>query len=66
MMALRQMRWARHVERMEKMRDPYRPLIGNPEGKREQQGRPRHRWEDNIKIDLLNYITTVCLQFGAV
>ena len=26
-------------------------LVGNPEGKR-PLGRPRHRWEDNIKMDL--------------
>ena len=29
----------------------YRVLVGNPEGKR-PFGRPRHRWEDNIKMDL--------------
>ena len=29
----------------------YRVLVGNPEGKR-ALGRPRHRWEDNIRIDL--------------
>jgi len=29
----------------------YRVLVGEPEGKR-PLGRPRHRWEDNIKIDL--------------
>ena len=29
----------------------YRVLVGNPEGKR-SLGRPRHRWEDNIKMDL--------------
>jgi len=28
----------------------YRDLVGKPEGKR-PLGRPRHRWEDNIKID---------------
>jgi hypothetical protein len=30
----------------------YRLLVGNPEGKR-QLGRPRRRWMDNIKVDLL-------------
>jgi hypothetical protein len=30
----------------------YRLLVGNPEGKR-PLGRPRHRWVDNIKLDLL-------------
>jgi hypothetical protein len=29
----------------------YRVLVGKPEGKR-QMGRPRHIWEDNIKMDL--------------
>jgi len=29
----------------------YRVLVGKPEGKR-PLGRPRHRWEDNIKMDL--------------
>jgi hypothetical protein len=28
-----------------------RILVGNPEGKR-PLGRPRHRWVDNIKMDL--------------
>jgi hypothetical protein len=32
-------------------RDSYRVLVGNPEGKR-PFGRPRHIWEDNIKVDL--------------
>jgi hypothetical protein len=32
-------------------RDAYRILVGRPEGRR-PLGRPRHRWEDNIKIDL--------------
>jgi hypothetical protein len=32
-------------------RNAYRILVGKPEGKR-PLGRPIHRWEDNIKIDL--------------
>jgi hypothetical protein len=32
-------------------RGVHRVLVGKPEGKR-PLGRPRHRWEDNIKIDL--------------
>ena len=32
-------------------RGVYRGLVGKPEGRR-PLGRPRHRWEDNIKIDL--------------
>jgi hypothetical protein len=36
---------------MGEKRNAYRILVGNPEGKR-QLGKPRHRWVDNIKIDL--------------
>jgi hypothetical protein len=36
---------------MGKSRDVYRVLVGKPEGKR-PNGRPRHRREDNIKMDL--------------
>jgi hypothetical protein len=32
-------------------RNVYRVLVGKPEGKR-TLGRPRHRWEDGIKMDL--------------
>jgi len=32
-------------------RGAYRILVGKPEGSR-PLGRPRHRWEDNIKVDL--------------
>jgi hypothetical protein len=37
---------------MGEKRNVYRLLVGNPEGKR-PLGRPRHRWMDNIKMDLL-------------
>jgi transcription termination factor 2 len=47
----RRMRWAGHVARMEEGRGVYRVLVGKPEGKR-PLGRPRHRWEDNIKMDI--------------
>jgi len=36
---------------MGKRRGVYRVLVGKPEGKR-SLGRPRHRWEDNVKMDL--------------
>ena len=36
---------------MEQSRNLYRVLVGKPEGKR-YLGRPRRRWEDNIKMDL--------------
>ena len=48
---LRQLRWAGHVARMEQSRNAYRILVGKPEGKR-PLGRPRRRWENNIKMDL--------------
>jgi hypothetical protein len=47
----RRMRWAGHVARMGEGRGVYRVLVGKPEGKR-PLGRPRRRWEDNIKMDL--------------
>jgi hypothetical protein len=45
------MRWAGHVARMEERRGSYRVMVGKPEGKR-PLGRPRRRWEDNIRMDL--------------
>jgi hypothetical protein len=36
---------------MGEMRNVYRILVGKPEGKR-PLGRPRRRWEDNIRMDL--------------
>jgi hypothetical protein len=45
------MRWAGHVTRRGEGRVVYRVLVGRPEGKR-PLGRPRGRWEDNIKLDL--------------
>jgi hypothetical protein len=47
----RRMRWAGHVAHMGKKRDPHRILVGKPEGRR-PLGRPRCRWENNIKSDL--------------
>ena len=44
-------RWAGHVARMGERRDLCRVLVGKLEGKR-PLGRPRLRWEDNIKMDL--------------
>ena len=45
------MRWVGHVARMGEKVGVYRVLVGKPEGKR-PLGRPRRRWEDNIKMDL--------------
>jgi hypothetical protein len=47
----RKMRWAGYVARMGEGRGVYRVLVGKPEGKKPLE-RPRHRWEDNIKMDL--------------
>jgi hypothetical protein len=48
----RGMRWAGHLARMGKKRNAYRLLEGKPEGKR-PLGRPRRRWLDNIRMDLV-------------
>jgi hypothetical protein len=68
---LRRMRWAGHVARMEEGRNVYRVLVGKPEGKRPLD-RPRHRWEDGIRMDLreirwgdgVNSSGTVCEPSG--
>jgi hypothetical protein len=56
------LRWAEHMAHMRVGKGVYRVLVGRPEGKR-PLGRPKHRWEDNIKlvlkeikIDRANYI----------
>ena len=49
---LGRMRWAGHVVRIGDSRGVYRVLVGKPEGKT-PLGKHRPRWEDNIKIDLL-------------
>jgi len=48
---LRRMRWAGHVAHMGQRRGLYRVLVGNPEGKRPLRT-PRHRRQNNIKMDL--------------
>jgi len=40
-----------HVAYMGEMRNAYKILVRKPEGKR-PHGRPRRRWEDNIRMDL--------------
>jgi hypothetical protein len=45
------MRWAGHVARVGEGLGAYKVLVGRPEGKR-PLGKPRRRWEDNIKMDL--------------
>jgi hypothetical protein len=48
----RRMRWVGHVARMGEKRNAYRLLVGKPEGRR-PLGRPRRRWLDNIRMDLI-------------
>ena len=55
----RRLRWAGHVARMEKGRSAFKILTGKPTGKR-PLGRPRRRWEDNIRIDL----EEICINAG--
>ena len=47
----RRMGWEGHVARMGEKRGVHSVLVRKPEGKR-ALGRPRRRWEDNIKVDL--------------
>jgi hypothetical protein len=47
----RRMRWAGHVARKGEVRGASTILVGMHEGRR-PLGRPRRRWEDNIKMDL--------------
>ena len=47
----RSMRWTENVARMGERRSVYRVLVGKPEGTG-SLGRPRRRWDYNIKMDL--------------
>jgi hypothetical protein len=48
----RRMRWTWHVARMGEKRNACRLLVGKPE-RRRPLGRPRRRWLDNIRMDLV-------------
>jgi hypothetical protein len=48
----RGMRWAGHVARIEEERNVHRVLVGKSEGRRPLE-RPRRRWEDRIRMDLM-------------
>jgi len=50
-MKSRRLRWAGHIARMGEKRRLYSILVGRPDG-RKPFGRPRRRWEDNIRRDL--------------
>jgi hypothetical protein len=47
----RRLRWVGHIVRMQEDRSDFKMLTGTPTGKR-PLGRPKHRWEDNIRMDL--------------
>jgi hypothetical protein len=51
MIKSRRMIWAGHVARMGEKRNPYRILVGKPEGKRPLE-RPRCRWVNNVEMSL--------------
>jgi hypothetical protein len=51
-MKSRRMRWPGHVAGMGEKRNAYKLLVGKPERSR-PLGRPRHRWLDNIRMDLV-------------
>ena len=50
-MKSRRSRWLGHLAHMGERRGVYRALVRRSEGKKPLE-RPRHRWEDNIKMDL--------------
>jgi hypothetical protein len=54
MIKLRAMRWVGHVERVVQKTNAYTFWYGKPEGRR-ATGRPKHRWEGDIKMDLKKY-----------
>jgi hypothetical protein len=62
---LKRMRWARHVAWLGEDRKVYRVLMGKPEGKR-PLGRPRHRWEDGIRMDIreIGWEREECIQLA--
>ena len=51
MIKFRRLRWAGHLARMEEGRRAFKILTGKHSGKR-PLGRPRPRWEDNVRMDL--------------
>jgi hypothetical protein len=51
-MKARRMRWTEYVARIREKRNAYRLLLGKPEGRR-PLGRPRRRWLNNIRMDLV-------------
>jgi hypothetical protein len=58
MIKSRRLRRAGHVARMERGRSAFKILTGKPTGKR-PLGRPTHRWEDNIKMDIKEILLNI-------
>jgi hypothetical protein len=52
------MRWAGNVAQLGELRNAYNILVGRPEAERPHE-RPRHRWEDNIRMDLMEIVWRV-------
>ena len=59
----RRLRWAGHVARMEESRSAFKILTSKPTGNR-PLGRPRRRWEDNIRMDKYQCGELGCLASG--
>ena len=64
MIKSRRLRWAGHVATMEESRSTFKMLTGKPTGKR-PLGRPRRRWEDDIRMDL-RVIGLIRLRIGII
>ena len=65
MIKCRRSRWAGHVARMEEGRCAFKILTGKPTGKR-HLGRPRRRWEDNIRKESIRGIGLIRLRKGII
>jgi hypothetical protein len=63
MIKSRRIKLAGHVARIEEGRGVYRILVGKPERK-SPLGRPRCRWEDNIKMDFQQVSVGVWTRLG--
>ena len=59
----RRLRWEGHVARTEEGRSAFKILTGKPTGRR-PLGRPRRRWEDNIRMDLEEIMRVIGLILG--
>ena len=59
----RRLRWAENVVRMEEGRSALKILTGKPTGKR-PLGRPRRRWEDNIRMRLVSMRVIGLIRLG--